>query len=403
MEEKVFLSLKNELKQEIRSLLGFWEKFVFCGDDEKVFYGKVDSNLVPYPNASKHVVLTTRLIWTFSYAYRVLGEKNYKELAQRVYNYFMKYFIDKKHGGAFWELNSDGVPLDMSKRTYGEAFAIYALTEYYRAFEDKTALDEAINIYSCLESYAYDREYKGYYEAFTPNWDFEPEKQISSVNPYKNACKTMNTHLHLLEAYTSLLRVWRDNELIKKLKEQMQVMVEKIVDNTTWHYRLYFDRVWNSLTADISYGHDIEGSWLLWEAAECIGDEELSNYIKHISIKMAEAVFNEGWHENGGIIYELEPGGKVIKHRSWWVQAEAMVGFFNAWQLTKEDKYMDAVLKMWDFIQQELIDRKNGGWYAFAISDGIKANRADGWICPYHNGRMCFEIVDRIKRLENLK
>jgi len=398
VEENRLLDLKNAMETEIQNLLGFWEKHVFCKGSDKVFYGKVDGDLIPYERANKHVVLAARLVWTFSVAYRILGGENYKELARRVYDYFTLHFIDGEYGGVFWELNAGGVPLDVRKCTYGQAFAIYALSEYYRTFNDQSALDEAIRIYSYLQTNAYDREHKGYYEILMQDWKFEPTEQVGDVNPYRAACKIMNTNLHMLEAYTSLYKVWKDQKLKEKLKEQIQVMTEKILNRTNWHYMLYFDRCWNSITDDISYGHDIEGSWLLWEAAECIGDEEVCSFVKPITIKMAEAVFNEGWHEAGGIIYESRPDGEIKKHRSWWVQSEAVVGFFNAWQLTGDCKYIDAVERLWKFINKEIIDHENGGWFAYAVSDGIRANRVDGWTCPYHNARMCFEIMERVKQ-----
>ena len=398
MVDRRLLELKEEMETEAQNLLGFWEKYAFSDDDNIVFHGAVDANLTPDLQANKHIVLTARLVWTFSYAYRLFGEMRYKEIAQRMYEYLVSHFIDREYGGVFWEVKADGTPHDTNKRTYGESFAIYALSEYYRTFGEQKALDEAIAIYECLEAHAYDKEHKGYYEALTRDWKYEQKEQVSNVNPYSSACKTMNTHLHLLEAYTSLYRVWKDPGLKDSLVEQIEVMIEKIVNQNNWHYMLYFDRAWNSITPDISYGHDIEGSWLLWEAAECVGDEKLKEYVKPVSMKMAEAIYEEGWHDDGGIIYEYNPlNGKVLDFRSWWVQAEAVVGFFNAWQLTGDSKYLDAAERVWEFTKKEVIDHENGGWFSFAVSDGRPTKRIDGWTCPYHNARMCYKIMERIQ------
>lgn len=257
-------------------------------------------------------------------------------------------------------------------------------------------MKEAISIYHCLEKYAYDPENKGYYEILTEEWGFDQKKQVSNINPFEAACKTMNTHLHLLEAYTNLYRVWKDEGLKGKLAEHIEVMVDKIIDPDTWHFKLYFNECWESLSPEVSYGHDIEGSWLLWEAAEILGDRELMDRVKPITIDMAEAVFNEGWHPEGGVLYESGPEGVILAYRSWWVQAEAVVGFFNAWQLTEEIEYLNGVTKVWEFTDSEIVDHVHGGWLSFAVSDEKFANRIDGWTCPYHNARMSFEILERI-------
>lgn len=389
----------DAMKAEARSILAFWEKY--APDPQDGFYGVVDAELKPHADARKHIVLNARLIWTFAAAYCVLGEQSYKEMAQRAYDYVLSNFIDDEFGGAFWELNSDGTAYDTTKRTYGQAFVIYGLSEYYNAFNDKKALEQAIAVYRCLEEHVYDKQNKGYYEALTRDWKFEQGMQVSNINPYKSATKTMNTHLHLLEAYTALYKVWPDAGLGDKLYEQIEIMIEKIVDHDTWHFKLFFDDQWNSLSPVVSYGHDIEGSWLLWEAAEALGDDVLKERVKIVSLNMAQAVLKEGWHENGGIINESMPEGVIDPHRVWWVQAEAVVGFFNAWQLTGEDKYLDAEKTIWEFVDKELIDYVNGGWFSFAVSDKRLANRIDGWTCPYHNTRMCLELIQRLEGVQN--
>lgn len=386
---------KDIMEAEAQSILDFWIRYAV--DPRSGFYGTVDADLKPHDDAKKHLVLNARLVWTFSSAYRVLGKQAYKDMAERAYDYFISHFIDNQFGGAFWELNADGTVYDANKRTYGEAFAIYALSEYYRVFGDEKALSHAVGVYSCLEKYAYDEQNKGYREALTRDWIFEREKQVSNINPYPSASKTMNTHLHLLEAYTSLYRVWKDDGLKDKLREHIEVMIDKIIDHTTWHFKLFFDDLWNSLNPVVSYGHDIEGSWLLWEAAEVIGSDEVKEYVRPVAIKMAQAVLKEGWHEGGGLLYEGGPQDVLNPHRSWWVQAEAVVGFFNAWELTGEDEYLRAAQRVWRFIDAEIIDHVNGGWFSFAVSDKRPVNRIDGWTCPYHNTRMCLELVERLR------
>lgn len=402
MLDKRFESLKTSMEEGVQDLLGFWEKYDL-EPSGNAFYGVVNEKLEPQVDGKKHIVLGSRLVWTFAAAYRVLGKEKYKDLAKKAYDYFMEYFLDREFGGAYWELNADGSVHDPNKRTYGESFAIYALSEYYRAFGDQKALDEAVSIYNCLEKYVYDTENKGYIEALTREWKYEQEKQVSNINPYKAASKTMNTHLHLLEAYTSLYRVWKDEGLKAKLHEHIDVMKDKIVDSNIWHYKMFFDREWNSLSPNVSYGHDIEGSWLIWEAADVLGDKEVMEYVKPVSTKMANATFNEGWHRKGGLLSEADPNGPH-ENRSWWEQAEAVVGFLNGWELTGEERYLEGADKILDFIDKEMVDHEHGGWFASPISDVVRrGDRVTGWVCPYHNARMYFEVIERIEKLEKNK
>jgi len=389
----------DDMKTEAQSILAFWEKY--APDPNGGFYGLVDADFKPHPDAKKHIVLNARLIWTFAAAYKVLEKTSYMEMAKRARDYVMEYFIDKEFRGAFWELNPDGTIYDPTKRTYGEAFTIYGLAEYNDIFKDETVLQQAINVYERLENYAYDNRNEGYYEALTRDWKFSRQTQVSDINPYKAVVKTMNTHLHVLEAYTTLYKIWPNLGLKDRLYQLVEIMINKIINHNTWHFNLFFDEQWNSIDSVVSYGHDIEGSWLLWEAAEALGDDKLKARIEPISVNMAEAVFKEGWHENGGIVNEVSSEGIIDSHRVWWVQAEAVVGFFNAWQLTKEPKYLDAAKRVWVFINRELIDHTNGGWFPFALSDEKKVNRVDGWTCPYHNVRMCLEIMRRVEGIQD--
>jgi len=398
MLEQRFESLKDSMVGGANNLLDFWEKYDL-EPEGNAFYGVVDANLKQQVDGKKLLVLGSRLVWTFSAAYRVLGNEKYKALAKKAYDYFLTYYIDKDFGGAYWELNADGSVNDSKKRTYGEAFAIYGLSEYYRVFGDQKALDAAISIYQCLEKYVYDTENKGYFEILERGWKYDAVGQGSKINPHEAACKTMNTHLHLLEAYTSLYRVWKDDGLKNKLREHIDVMIDKIIDHNIWHYKMFFDRSWNSIIPNVSYGHDIEGSWLILEAAEVLGDKEVLEYVEPISKKMAEAVFSEGWHRKGGIVTELDSNGPS-ERRTWWEQAEGIVGFFNAWELTGEDKYLGGVDKILSLIDMEFVDHVHGGWYANPISDKSNTDRVDGWICPYHNTRMYLEIIERIRKIE---
>lgn len=379
--------LRDEVVKDLtENILPFWAKY--SPDPSGGFYGTLHFNATPKPNAEKGGILNARLVWTFSAAYRMLKTENYKTLADRAQRYFIDHFIDKKYGGTFLTVKADGSPLNTQKMTYQNAFAIYGLSEHYRATENKESLSSAINIYKKMVKHAYDPVNGGFIEIFTRDW-----QMINQDSP-----KTMNTNLHVLEALTNLYRVWKDPGLKAHLRRQIDIMSNKVLDQNTWHERLFLTMDWQNQSDIDSYGHDIEFSWLLVEAAEVLGDETILEEAKHIAVNIAAVQLTQGIDRNGAMIYE-KSGTHVNEDLEWWPQTESVVGFFNAWQISGEKKYLDAAIRTWEWIKANMIDHEYGEWYSKVNPDGTpdkKRVKADQWRCPYHNGRMGFEIMTRI-------
>ena len=388
---------KDQFKSELKDgILDFWLK----NSIDKVnggFLGEVQRDLTIIENAPKSLVLNTRILWTFSAAYRLDQNSEYLATAQKAYNYLIEHFIDYANGGLYWMLDAKGEPLETKKQIYGQAFAIYAFSEYYRAVQDEVALARAIELFQLLEQHGYDNSYKGYIEALSIDWEDTTDLSLSDKD--LNEKKSMNTHLHIMEAYTNLYRIWPSEQLFAKLRELIEITIEHIVDSESGHFLLFFDERWNSQSAHVSYGHDIEGSWLLVEAAEVLGDETLLERVKQTALQMAEAVLLRGIDDDGALFNEAEHGQIIDDHKDWWPQAEAVVGFYNAYQMTNDDRFLQASKQAWDFIDKYLIDRQYGEWYWSVERDGTPSDnlqKISAWKCPYHNSRMCFEMLLRL-------
>lgn len=389
----------EQVRQELQgNILPFWIDHT-VDQQHGGFIGYIDQEMKPESNADKGLVLNARILWTYAAAYRVFPQEKYLQMAQRAYAYLMAHFLDREHGGFYWMVDYKGHPVQDKKQVYGQAFVIYALAEYHLARPNQEALDMAVDIYHLLEKYSYDPVHQGYIEALSRDW--KPTHDLSLSNKDLNEKKSMNTHLHVLEAYTNLYRVWKSPELQHSLEEILEVTLNRIVDSQTAHFALFFDEAWQVKGQHISYGHDIEGSWLLVEAAETLGNPDLLQSVKSTALAMAEAVYNEGVDKDGGIWNEADPSGLTDRNKDWWPQAEAMVGFYNAYQLTGLQKYREAAASSWTFIQHYLIDRKHGEWFWAIGQNGqplTNEPKVSSWKCPYHNGRACLEMLRRLEQ-----
>ena len=307
-------------------------------------------------------------------------------------------FYDTCYGGIYWSLDACGKPLDTKKQIYAIAFAIYGLSELHRACGDEEALEYAIKLFRSIEEHSFDSEKDGYFEAFTREW--QPIEDMRLSDKDANESKTMNTHLHVLEAYTCLYRVWKDKLLEERLRGLIGIFENYIIGNDG-HLKLFFDNDWRCGYDIVSYGHDIEASWLLHEAALVLGDAEVLRRVENIVPKIAEAA-REGFTQEGGMIYEMQNGHGADGDRHWWVQAETVVGYFNLWEHFGNQEGLENAIMCWEFIKAHIIDRENGEWFWSLRSDGT-VNREDDkagfWKCPYHNGRMCMELIERTKNL----
>jgi mannobiose 2-epimerase len=317
-------------------------------------------------------------------------------MAEEAFRILLEIFWDNKNGGIFWSVNPDGKPVDTKKQFYAQAFFIYALSEYHQAFHDQKSKQLAVSMFMIIERFGYDKKFGGYYEANTSDWQKVEDQRLSPKD--MNVEKSMNTHLHVLEAYTNLFRIWNDKNLESQLANCIHIFTEKIINRDTWHFELFFDADWKKRGTTDSYGHDVEGSWLLLEAAEVLNDKQLIEEIQIIALKMADVIEKEGIVENGGLLYEKE-AGDLKEEFHWWPQAEAVVGFFNAWQISKNEKYLNLALNNWAFIQKYIIDKKNGDWF-WGVNKNyelLSSDKVNGWKAPYHNSRMCLEMIHRIQ------
>lgn len=393
-------NLRAETETLLESnILPFWATRMV--DNERGgFYGRIDGHNILHPDAPKGAVLNARILWAFSAASRVLHSTPYRLLAYRAYDYFMHHFIDRESGGVYWSIHADGTPLDTRKQTFAIAYAIYGLAEYVRLTNDQEALSAAIRLFEDIEAHAYKFENEkmskcknGYLEALTRDWQPISDMRLSEQD--ENAAFTMNTHLHVLEAYTNLYRVYKDPRVARQLRLLIDIFANRIFDPATGHLMLFFDENWSSLPCgegkggvSFSPGHDIEAAWLLHEALEVLGDPILLQETLPVCQQLAQAA------EDG-----------ILNESQWWCYAEAVVGYIDQWKLNQKDLPVEAAINLemaeaaWDYIQSHLIDREHGEWYWAILPDGTpdtSNDKAGFWKCPYHNSRMCLELIERL-------
>jgi len=391
-------ALAGAAEQELRGdILPFW--LAHARDDRGGFQGLVEDDLTVRPKAPRGALLTSRILWTFSAAYRQQAKPEYLAMAQAAYRDLAR-FRDPEAGGLFWSLRADGRPLDTHKQIYGQAFGVYALAEYHRATGDQAALQESIALYRLIEAKARDRVNGGYFDEFSRTWG-APDRKHRSVLGGPNAPKSQNTLLHLLEAYTALARVWPDPGLHRALHDLLSVMLDRVVNPATHHLMLYQDAAWTPLVTDISFGHDIEFSWLAVEAAEVLGEPELLARVRAEAVAVARVTLAQGVDADGGVCNEAGPQGLTDTRKDWWPQAEACVGFLNAYQLTGDRQWFDAARHTWGFIQAKVVDHERGEWRQSVARDGsyTPQPKLNFWKCPYHNSRACLELMERLESL----
>ena len=384
------------------NILSFWQEQM-VDYRQGGFYGRIDGYNVLHPDAEKGAVLNARILWTFSAAARVLNNTPYRILAARAYDYLMQWFMDREQGGVYWSLNADATPLDTKKQTYAIAFAIYGLAEYVRLTNNQEALNAAIRLFEDLEAHAYKFENEkmskcknGYVEALTRDWQPIADMRLSEKD--ENGVFTMNTHLHVLEAYTNLYRVLKNvqrddvqgtkERITKQLRTLIDIFANRIFDPATGHLMLFFDEKWQPSNTHTSPGHDIEAAWLLHEALEVLGDEELLNQTLPVIHSLAQAAEDD-----------------IMDEKEWWCYAEAVVGYIDQWKLYQDEKPIESNINLelaetaFHYIQTHLMDRENGEWFWTILPDGTPDrthDKAGFWKCPYHNSRMCIEIIERL-------
>jgi len=394
------LALARAMRAELADhLLPFWTQRV-VDHQHGGFIGRMASDGVADPRADKAVILNTRLLWTYAAAYRVLGDAACKALADRAYAYLNQYFRDPIHDGVYWMLDCTGKPTDDKKQVYAQAFALYAYSEYARATASEVAQADAVALYRCVER-CWDVRHGGYLEGFTRAWGTLADMRLSDQD--RNVPKGMNTHLHVLEAYTNLYRIWPDAELQNRLRLLLRFFLDHIIDAETHHLRSFFALDWTPLDVSISYGHDIEASWLLHEAAALAGDATLFQEVQVRIVALARATLAEGFDSDGGLFNEKDERGHLDTDKHWWPQAEAIVGCLNAYHLTYDPAFLTRAITTWRFVEQQLTDRVHGEWFWGVSQTGtplLGQDKVGPWKGPYHTVRACLEVIARTTSVE---
>ena len=424
MNERVDI-MKREMQDVLENnILRFWLDQMM-DYEHGGFYGRMAHDGELHPEAEKGAILNARILWAFSAAFRVLKHPEYLEAATRAKDYIIEHFIDQEYGGVYWSVDCEGNPLDTKKQFYAIGFMIYGLTEYARATGDREALDYALDLYDCIEEHAFDREHNGYIEACTREWGRIEDMRLSDLDA--NYPKSQNTHLHIIEPYTNLLRCLKEaqaqescdyvsaigsvlpvgisvppqtiSEVEGALRNLVDIFTEKILNKETNHLDLFFGMDWTRGAGHLeSYGHDIECSWLLHEAALVLGDQQVLNKVEPIVQAVAQASA-KGLRPDGSLIHEANlDTGYVDDDLHWWVQAENVVGWYNIWQHFGDEEALNRAEKCWHYIKKQLIDYEHGEWYWSRHANGLlntKDDKAGFWKCPYHNSRMCLEIIER--------
>ena len=400
-------SAEQELKGDI---LPFWLKYT-RNPENGGFVGMITADMKVKNTVPRGSLLTSRILWTFSTAYRTYHDPAYLEMAQYAYRDLVDHFWDKENGGLYWAITPDGKSQASAspdgkqrppiKLIYGQVFCIYALSEYYRATGEKPALDKAIAIYNLVEAHARDHANGGYFDVLDEHWN----RMTSTGNLLGPAAKSQNSHIHILEAYTELLRAWPDAGLRANHRDLIEMVLGHIIDPKTHHLVLFMKEDWTPTSEDISYGHDIELSWLLVEAAEVLGDPAVTARAKSAALDIARVTLAEGVDPDGSVVSEGGPKGYTNTRKEWWEQAEASIGFLNAYQIGGDPRYLDASRHSWDYIQAKFVDRVQGDWFNLLTRRGrpLSLPKVSLWKCPYHSGRSCFELMARVKELSEAK
>lgn len=390
------LAIRNELEN---NLVPFWlERSV--DPEYGGFIGQMSNGGTIDPRAPKGLILNARLLWTFSALYRFNEDNRCRDMAGRAYDYLEAYFWDRSHGGTFWQVDFKGHPIDDKKKIYGQAFYIYALAEYCQAFINDLALRRAKQLFDLIETNSRDQTYGGYIEVCNRDWSVAEDLRLSDKDMDEK--KSMNNHLHLLEAYTNLYRIWPDTQLRQRLTELIDLFDRQIADPTSGHLNHFFDETWQPKSANYTFGHDIEASWLLCEAADVLGDPNVTLRTQRLALRLARITIAEALDDDGGLCYEGQAGNVTNPNREWWPQAESVVGFLNAYELSSDRSFFEAAQKAWVFIEKHFIDREHGEWF-WRIDRTGRPDPAEPkisqWKGPYHNVRACLETIRRLQQI----
>ena len=389
--------LKRQFEAELRgNILPYWMDKTLDHQNGG-FYGALTNHNLVHNEVERSAVLNSRILWTFSTAARLYQNEAYLSTAKWAMQALTQHFWDAKHEGVYWSVDAAGNPVNDRKHVYAQAFSIYGLSAFYLATNDLQALQLAQRLFELIDQHTYDPQYGGNIECRARDWSRLDDMRLSSID--LNSSKSMNTMLHLLEAYTALTSIWQDARLTQRFEGIISLFANTIIDSKSGHQRLFFNDQWQSLSQNISYGHDIETSWLFLEAAEASGKIETINKAKVNAVQMAQVIFEQSLQPDGSILYEAGPDGHKVTDRHWWAHAEAVVGFYNAFEISKKDHFLQASTNVWSYIQNHFVDHQDGDWFKLLREDGapyLEHYKVSPWECPYHHARMCFEMIRRL-------
>lgn len=377
-------------------LLPFWA--ALRDDAQGGFYGYMGFDLKVEADAPKGSILNSRILWFFSRAYQVTGDPALLSLAHHAYAFFQR-FWDGVHGGVYWSVTFDGHPLDTTKHTYAQAFAIYGLSAYALATRLPQPADQALALYRLIETRMTDS--LSYLEAFDRT--FQPLSNAKlSDNPKLLAKgimaeKTMNTLLHLLEAYTVLYEATGEATVAESLRSILGMFAQSVYNPQLNRLEVFFDTDMHSVFDMQSYGHDIEASWLIDLAAHRVLTGQALAAVTTLTATLAQGVLNRAFRD--GCLSNEQTEGELDDTRVWWVQAEALVGLTNLWQKTGDPVIRAAMDMGWGYMMDKMVDPRAGSeWYNSLDAEGRPVPKpvVEPWKCPYHNGRMCLEMMARL-------
>ncbi|MFT4143545.1 MAG: AGE family epimerase/isomerase [Mobilitalea sp.] len=384
------------MEQQLEAvILPYWKGLI----DRRMggYYGLVNFDLEVKQHADKGVILNSRILWFFSNAYLNSRDESLLPYAKHAYDFLTEHCLDREYGGVYWMMAYDTTIKEDIKHTYNQAFAIYALSAYYEATKEDKALSLALDLFLLIEEKCTDTY--GYLEAFTRDWVLIDNDKLSENGLL--ADKTMNTLLHVLEAYTLLYKVSKDTSVKEKLIHILKLFQTKIYNPEKVRLEVFFNESLESITDIHSYGHDIEASWLLDEACRITGEKTITEATKEYTRIIAERIRRDAL-EGDAVLNECFLG-KVDKTRVWWVQAEAVVGFYNAYEKTGERAYLETSKRIWNYIKTYFIDQRPGSEWLWDLDENDQPSShkpiTEPWKCPYHNGRMCFEIIRRMSNV----
>jgi mannobiose 2-epimerase len=398
MEEEL-KQYKLELQPELQKILGYWMQFAV---DVKGggFVGKIDNDNHVSTDAPKGSELNSGILWSFAAAYHQTKKVQYLQMAERAYKYICSYFIDKKFGGVYWTVDVQGNPLDTKKVICAQALALNSLSEYYKVSGEEGAKEKSITLYKLIVQYGYDQANGGYIEALTSDWKQVKDSLFTTEDFLIQ--KSLHTQLHVLESFANLYLIWPNEKLKQEIQALIHLFTDQLINKETGHVLLFFDEQWKAKSSIHSFGNDIEAAWMIVEATKIIDDKALLETIKKVAIKMIGAA-TEGLDKDGGLYFDFNKTERLLnKEKRYWSQAEAMVGFFTAWQMTGDETYLEKSIRSWHFIQKHILHKERGEWI-WGVTEDHKMipgqDKAGMYKSPYHNSRACLEIIQRIENV----